>query len=662
MLATLSDARTASIMNMAWLRQDLSIMKMRCFPFGWIFAFALILEVTIAPRLAMAQRPLGTDVSGYQPSINWTTVKNGGVAFAWAKATEGTSYTSPDFASQESGAKGVGIPMGAYHFARPSSHPNITGANSADSEAAYFWGVAGNYVKYGGSYLMPMLDWEDPLVTNQLSAATMSAWVNEWCTAVSNYAAASGVTIRPVVYTGTWYSTPSGTYSGLTTAVTNWPAWIAAYPSSPDVQHGGPSSTYPWPSWNIWQYADTNWSGGDADVYNSNLVSFEQTFVVGGTNAPNFIANPTSLSVALASNATFSVTASGVTPLAFQWQFNGTNIPGATSSNFTINAAQLTDAGGYSVQVSNSYAIVPSSTAFLSVLSQLSNGNGCVLAPTGMTNWWPAEGNANDVYGANNATPNGGFYYAQGEQGLAFHFDGSSGYLYTGAPSLPASGWTISLWVNRQNAPGTAAALFGDGGNGTNELKLEQYGTSREVGVTRFGIADYHYNYIVPAGTWTHLAFVGNGVTTKLYANGVDQGSLYSNAVPVNVSIPCPRAYIGCGYLASSSGKYIDFMLGALDEVMIFKSALSQVQISAIYAAGSAGLYRTPVFTGITYTNGQPQFTLYGQTGKNFTLYSSPDLLNWTLLNTVSGAAGAATYTDTTASGPQLFYQASQPP
>src|SRR6266568_7456558 len=106
---------------------------------------------------ASAQRPLGTDVSGYQPSINWTTVKNGGVAFAWSKATEGTGYVNPYFTAQEAGAKGVGIYIGAYHFARPSSHPNITGANSADSEAAYFWSTAGSYIRYGGSYCVPML-------------------------------------------------------------------------------------------------------------------------------------------------------------------------------------------------------------------------------------------------------------------------------------------------------------------------------------------------------------------------------------------------------------------------------------------------------------------------------------------------------------------------
>src|SRR5436190_22653059 len=122
--------------------------------------------LAFGPGRALAQRPLGTDVSGYQPSINWTTVKNGGVTFAWAKATEGASYINPYFTAQEAGAKGVGIYIGAYHFARPSNHPNITGANSADTEAAFFWSVAGNYVKNGGAYLVPMLDWEDIHATN----------------------------------------------------------------------------------------------------------------------------------------------------------------------------------------------------------------------------------------------------------------------------------------------------------------------------------------------------------------------------------------------------------------------------------------------------------------------------------------------------------------
>ena len=41
-------------------------------------------------ELAKRAQPQGIDVSGYQPSINWATVKANGVTFAYIKATEGT--------------------------------------------------------------------------------------------------------------------------------------------------------------------------------------------------------------------------------------------------------------------------------------------------------------------------------------------------------------------------------------------------------------------------------------------------------------------------------------------------------------------------------------------------------------------------------------------
>ncbi len=114
---------------------------------------------------AIAQRPMGTDVSSFQGSgLNWTTLKNtDGISFAWTKATEGTYYQDADFVTNEVKAKAAGVLIGAYHFARPSDDPNITGASSADTEAAYFWSFASGYVKGGGTYLVPMLDWEDPV-------------------------------------------------------------------------------------------------------------------------------------------------------------------------------------------------------------------------------------------------------------------------------------------------------------------------------------------------------------------------------------------------------------------------------------------------------------------------------------------------------------------
>lgn len=62
---------------------------------------------------AFAQRPLGTDVSGYQPVVSWMFAKNHGVAFGWAKATEGTGYVNPGKVEQITGARAVGIHIGS---------------------------------------------------------------------------------------------------------------------------------------------------------------------------------------------------------------------------------------------------------------------------------------------------------------------------------------------------------------------------------------------------------------------------------------------------------------------------------------------------------------------------------------------------------------------
>ena len=634
----------------------------------FVRSFLVLILTTPAIVMAQAQRPLGTDVSGFQPSINWTTVKNGGIVFAWAKATEGTGYINPYFTSQESGARNVSIYIGAYHFARPSINTNITGTLSADSEASYFWSTAGPYIINGGGYLVPMLDWEDPNATNGyirtngmvlsgaisgFTTAYMSQWVNEWCNSVSNDAAAAGVIIRPVVYTGTWYSTAhSGVaqFPGLNSAVTQWPDWIAAYPAYANPRTGNPGSTTPWSSWNIWQYGDTNYSGGDADVYNGNWQTFLQTFEIGGTNnAPFFVTTPTNVIVPLGSNATFSVQVTGLAP-TFQWSFNGKNIPGATSTSYTVTNVQLTNAGAYTVTANNSYGSVPM-VATLSILSPLVNGPSPALDPTNMVNWWTGNGNALDIYGVTNATPYGNVTYTNGEVGNAFRFDGSYAFLSNNAAEI-APNWTACMWVYRQNASWASATLMGDQ---TYALKLEQFNTTREVGISHSGVADYLFSpaYTVPLNKWTHLAFVATSSTVILYTNGTQEGT-------ISATVNLPRTYIGADWFTASAGLYSDFMYGALNEVQVFPRALSATEIASIFNAGTNGLVRAPQFTSITNNGAQVQLNLIGMTGKPITINTSTDLMNWAQMGVVSNQFGATNYFDPDAAETLKFYQSKQ--
>lgn len=99
--------------------------------------------------------------------------------------------------------------------------------------------------------------------------------------------------------------------------------------------------------------------------------------------------SPQGQSIRVGSNVTFSVSAAGDGPLSYQWKFNGsTNIGGATNSTFTINNVQLTNAGTYSVVVSNSVSSATSSNAPLFVITpagtaNLQNGS----FESGLANW-----------------------------------------------------------------------------------------------------------------------------------------------------------------------------------------------------------------------------------------------------------------------------------
>ena len=92
--------------------------------------------------------------------------------------------------------------------------------------------------------------------------------------------------------------------------------------------------------------------------------------------APTISAQPASQTVTAGQTATFSVTASGTSPLSYQWQKNSTNIAGATAANYTTPATTSSDNGAkFDVVVSNSAGSITSAIATLTV-------NAAAVAPT----------------------------------------------------------------------------------------------------------------------------------------------------------------------------------------------------------------------------------------------------------------------------------------
>ena len=122
--------------------------------------------------------------------------------------------------------------------------------------------------------------------------------------------------------------------------------------------------------------------GSDGALYGSTyLGGVYATNNVYGTlfrlcSPPTITAQPQDQTITVGQDASFSVSATGTSPLGYQWSFNGTNIPGATDSSYTRYSAQPTDAGNYAVTITNMAGSVLSSNALLTLQGVLT-----IIAP-----------------------------------------------------------------------------------------------------------------------------------------------------------------------------------------------------------------------------------------------------------------------------------------
>jgi len=113
---------------------------------------------------------------------------------------------------------------------------------------------------------------------------------------------------------------------------------------------------------------------GDVTIDSSGIVYVADTLnstvrriIPGADTLPMFTAQPASQTVTLGTSATLSFGISGTAPLTFQWFFNGVPIDGATGPFYTAVEAQESDAGSYTVAVTNVDGSATSAAATLTV-------------------------------------------------------------------------------------------------------------------------------------------------------------------------------------------------------------------------------------------------------------------------------------------------------
>jgi hypothetical protein len=134
-----------------------------------------------------------------------------------------------------------------------------------------------------------------------------------------------------------------------------------------------------------WQFDGTNITGatnatlsisnaqstnvGTYSVIVSNLVgvTISSNALLAVGIAPTINGQPLSEEVAQGTNAALTVSANGTAPLSFQWYLDGQPVLQATNSSLSFGSVQATNAGTYSVFVSNAFGSVLSSNAVLTV-------------------------------------------------------------------------------------------------------------------------------------------------------------------------------------------------------------------------------------------------------------------------------------------------------
>ncbi|MFN3408109.1 MAG: immunoglobulin domain-containing protein [Limisphaerales bacterium] len=85
------------------------------------------------------------------------------------------------------------------------------------------------------------------------------------------------------------------------------------------------------------------------------------------TTPPSILSALANATVNAGQSVTFTVSAGGALPLAYQWQKNGANIAGANAPSYSITSVSTNDAGSYRCVVTNAFGSATSAAATLTV-------------------------------------------------------------------------------------------------------------------------------------------------------------------------------------------------------------------------------------------------------------------------------------------------------
>lgn len=324
--------------------------------------------------------------------------------------------------------------------------------------------------------------------------------------------------------------------------------------------------------------------------------------------------------------AHFNVSIGGGLSPAYQWRKGGVNlsdggrVSGATTAQLTISGLAAEDAGDYDVLLTLGASTVASAASALTVLPFKSLYESVLLSAEPVAYYRLGETGSTaggSLIAYDNAGAFNGHYGAEVTTGVAGprSADGFPGFAATNnatrfTPDLPGSRvdvapWhlntdtlTLTAWLNPAGEQkGSAGVIYTLSSNNAVAGLHYYYQPNAETSRTSIGYnwrneMDFFWDPAIspPDNQWSFVALVIQPTTASIHifnTNGLtsatNDGAWWTNAVPPRAPIPfdVPQQ-IGTDPTSTSGGQNFN---GAIDEVAVFRKALTLDQLQSIYDA-----------------------------------------------------------------------------
>jgi hypothetical protein len=358
------------------------------------------------------------------------------------------------------------------------------------------------------------------------------------------------------------------------------------------------------------QYAVTLYAGNANCVC---LVSLPITINIsgGGATPPAITVPPANQTVQAGANVSFTVTATGTTPLSYLWRFNGTAIDGATTSSLQLTNVQTTSSGTYTVGVTNSAG--GTSAAATLMVNPAATPPTISAQPQSLT---VSNGAAvSFTAGANGSAP------------LSYQW-------HKGATALP----------------GATSSSYSIAAASTNDAATYSVVITNAAGSITSAVA-------------TLTVLVPPSIVTPPQSMTVSNGTAATLTVAAAGSPPLAYQWLFNGGLlagATSSSLTISNAQSANqgDYTVTVTNAVGSVTSPAAHLTVQSQGTGTFLVSNPVLSSGSLSFDVVGPPQTNFVLWTSTNLKLWTPVGTNFSTSGTMHYSETNLTGPTEFYRA----